>query len=72
MINFEDMTHLFGEDIVAEYVDEYERSYTLTKDKNNRYTLYKKEIYSNSYSNATKGKKQIAEYINTNKLVRIK
>lgn len=72
MISFEELTHLFGEDIVAEYVDEYDRFYTLTKDFKNRYTLYKKSIYGNSYSNAAKNKKQIKEYIDINKLTRLK
>ena len=72
MLNFEDMTHLFGEDILAEYVGEYDRSYTLTKDKKNKYFLYKKSIYGNDYSSAAKSKRQIQEYININKLVRIK
>lgn len=72
MLSFADMTHLFGETIIAEYKDEYSNSYTATKNTKNRYTLYKKAVYGNSYATVAKTKKQIVSYIIDNKLNIIK
>lgn len=63
-----ELFHLFGEKITKNYVDEYDREYTATKDCKGRNTLYKKSCYGGNYATVAKGLKNIKEYVKTNEL----
>ena len=59
--------YYLGEEILKQYIDEYENEYIMTKGFN-RFYLYKKAIYGNFYNQVAETKSSIDKYIEINKL----